>query len=531
MFGLITKKELQKQIDAIKAGNSKYASWLLQTSGAEKWNMPDTGVYANQAELYRKLSWVLTAVDMTAQAGALTSFNVGRLVAGKEPKDIPNHEFELLLSHPNELDSRFEFLYATIGFWKLNGNAYWWLNKAGESAPPDELWFIPPHKIKPLPDENLYLKGYLYDPGNGREIFLNPWEIIHFRRFNPFSRFTGLSAIEAIALVAQGDLGMQDWNTRLFKENNARLPGILTFAQMIEDGIWEKIKSDTREAAKNRELMMLKGVGQGDVHWMQNSVSQKEMEFLNGRKANKEEIFSVLAPGLMSMLSENATEANSLAGRATFNELTVYPMHVMMAEKITNEILPLYPGRPLVGHFEDIRISDRDMQLREQDEYSKTHTIEEVREKYYGDPPLDDERDNLLITQVTAQTGKPEVQPGDTIIDPATGQPISPNPDTTPPAPHMQQMDATAKAAIDDLLKYERKALKKIGKSVDFASETLPSDVLDAIRAELPKCLNESAVKAVFSKIRGQIAPIPISGAEILRGIELGLKALEMQHA
>jgi len=339
IFGLVSQSEhnkLLKEIESLKATMPTFERWQLETAEAEKFTLPDPSVYGNQADLYRKLSWVMLAVDLVASAGALTPFDVLRVSSEKEPKDIPNHEFELLLSRPNDMDSRYEFLYATIAFFKLTGNAYWWLNKKDEYSKPDEMWFIPSQMITPVPDEKMYLKGYIYYPGNGREIFLEPHEIVHFKRFNPFSRFIGLSAIESIALVAQGDLGMQDWNTRLFRENNARLPGILTFEQMITDQTWNKIKDDTREASKSRELLMLRGVGQGGVQWLQNSVSQREMEFLAGRRANKEEIMTAIAKGSYTMLSENATQANSVVGRASFNELEVYPTHVMMADSPIN---------------------------------------------------------------------------------------------------------------------------------------------------------------------------------------------------
>src|SRR6185295_2371102 len=116
LFGIVSKREhealqvemhmkqvtLQAELDAVKAqASNHYDNWLLRTAEAERYNMPDPSVYEYQADTYRKLSWVLQAVGLVASAAALTKFEVGRIVAGKEPKDIPNHEFEMLLSRPN----------------------------------------------------------------------------------------------------------------------------------------------------------------------------------------------------------------------------------------------------------------------------------------------------------------------------------------------------------------------------------------------------------------------------------------------
>lgn len=494
-IGLVSKRDYEKlyeTVEALKAETGKYEKWMLETADVEKHNIPDPSVYGNQADLYRKLSWVLLAVDLTASAGSLTPFSVARVISEKEPKDIPNHDFELLLENPNPMDSRYEFLYGTIAYYKLTGNAYWWVNSKDENSPPDEMWVIPTDKIVPVPDGNMFLRGYMYYPGNGAEIFLPPHEIVHFKRFNPASRFVGLSAIEAIALVATGDLGMQKYNTTLFANNNGRLPSVMTFEQMVADPTWEKIKEDTREAARNREMLMLRGVGAGGVNWLQNAISQREMEFLEGRKANKEEIMTTIAPGSYTMLSENATQANSVVGRASFNELTVYPMHVMMGEKITNTLLKRYSGRKLIGRFEDIRVTDKDIKLREQEAFERSHTLKEIREEIYGDDPLGDERDNLLVSQVTSGTDAPPPMVENNVTP---DQVMPEQPDTQP-----DNSDAN-KAMREDLDRYKRKALKRIGQAVKFDSTNIPEYVCDQIESQLSACKTEADVRAVFSRV------------------------------
>lgn len=521
IFGLMTKKEVQA---AIKAVTDTLPRWLAETANAEKWNQPDPSVYGNQADLFRKLSWVLQAVDITASSAAVVKFSVARNIAEKEPKDIPNHPYELLLQHPNELDSRFEFLYGRVAMYKLTGNAYRWVNRPSKDVPPEEMWLIPSHMIVPVPDERLFIRGYLYYPGNGMEIFLEPWQIIHDRRFNPFSRFVGLSAIESIAQQANGLLGMEEWNTRLFKENNARLPGIITFEQMIEDNNWIKIKSDTREAAKKRELMMLRGVGQGGVQWLQNAVSQKEMEFLEGIKAGGKLIMDTLAPGLYAWLSGESTYSNAGANRAAFNELTLHPMLVMMGEKDTNEILPAYsknapsPERSLIGYFEDVRFADKELKLREDEQFSKTHTIAEIREEIYGDPKLGDERDDLLPSQVNAQSGGIQKPPA---------PPVEANPSPEEKPTDMKPKEPKAeKAALDDLAKWQRKAVKKIGVKVEFNSENIPAETVENITNSLPACKSEAAVKAVFDQARQNLKPKGNEAEIVLQGLLTALEKL-----
>jgi phage portal protein BeeE len=538
LFGLTTKRELQAQLEALKLDMMPHLhQWLLETAEAERLSLGDPYAFEQPLTLYRKLSWILQAVDNTAAAGALARFDVKRVIQDKEPKDIPNHPFEQLLRRPNPLDSRYELLYATIAMYKLTGNGYWWLNRTEEGAPPDEIWLIPTHMIIPVPDENMFIRGYYYYPGNGREMLLPPHQIVHFRRMNPFSRFLGLSAVESIMILATGDLAMQSWNTSLFSKANGMLPGILAFEQMVADPTWAKIKADTKEAQKNRSLLMLRGVGQGvsakgGVSWLQNNVSQKDMEFLEGRKATGKEIMDTLAPGLYTWLSGESTYSNAGANRAAFNELTLYPVHVMMAEKITNDILPAYGGRPLVGEFEDVRVNDRELELKEQERYAITHTLAEIREKDYGDEPLGDERDDLLPAQINAQSGgvqEPPPPPASPFGQPATDTP----PAEEQPKPMRAESPAN-KAQLDELARFERKAMKNVGQAVEFISDVLPAPALRSIRAKLPACANPEAVKSVFTQARSSLTvtsaappddPAIIKLAESLNGIAAAMKA------
>ncbi len=211
-------KALEQQLATIKAQAADYPSWALATAEARTYEVPDPGIYQNQANLYQKLSWVFQAVDISSNVAAATEIEVY-----DDGEEVEGHDFELLLQRPNPLQTRFEFLYNTYAFRKLNGNAFWWLNRPNEKAPPVELWLLPPSSIRVVPDGHLYIRGYLYDPGNGTEIPLEPHEILHFHGFHPSNWWMGMGGIEPIATAAAGDLAMSEFNARLFKESNGKL--------------------------------------------------------------------------------------------------------------------------------------------------------------------------------------------------------------------------------------------------------------------------------------------------------------------
>lgn len=364
------------------------ADWLRVTAESEADSIPSMGLPKGQLELYQKLSWVQAAVSAVARTAATTPFGVSSLKDEKTEDEV-NHPFELLLRKPNPSMSRFELLEATISYHALTGNAYWWLNRKNEKSAADEIWVIPSYRVHPVPDGRMYIRGYVYETDNGDELPLETHEIVHFKRFHPLNPFVGMSPLESLATIASGDLAMQKWNTNYFDKDNAKMPGALAFADPIENDAWEKIKADVnaKHGGTKRQMMMMRNVGKGGVQWISMAMSQKDMEFLSGRTFNKEEIFSIYAPGYASILAVNATEANSKAGKATFNEMAVWPQLVAIAEKITNDLLPAYADN-LVGAFDDIRVADRGMAIAEQAAAGQVHSIDEIRQKFYNMPPM-----------------------------------------------------------------------------------------------------------------------------------------------
>jgi len=479
------------------------APHLLAMAGHEAWDMPDAGMYENQADLYRRLSWVLSAVERTAQTAAIQKLSIKKLKKqGEELEDIDNHEFELKLNSPNPLMSRFEFLVATFSFHALTGNAYWWLNKTSENATPAEIWVIPSYKIMPVPDNKLYLKGYVYDPGGGTEPFaLETWEVVHFKRYNPMNEFVGMSPIEALAQVSVGDLEMQKYNTSLYK-SNARIPGILAFADPINDLQWIKLQNQIDSQSAKRNYLMLRNVGKGGVEWLQSAIGHRDMEFILGRKFNKEEIYSVYAPGLASILDVNATEANAKAGKQTFLEMTIWPLLVDIAAKITNVLLPLY-GVNLFAVFDDPRQVDRALELEEQRVFSMTHTVNEIRQEFYGDVEIGDDRGLLLPAQIGAAPVSMAVSRGEEQeIPPQLQLPPQEAPEEETTSEEEESPPEESEFEVE-VAKWQRKALNAIKRSkppaVEFESDVIPQSLNSAIIGALESAVSKDAVKRIFS--------------------------------
>lgn len=519
---------LLSKIGYTKAARPEYPDWTLARAGVEQWTIPDGSTYERQAELYRLVSWIQIAVSIPSQIAALTPLNVMK-VEGEKLVDVPNHPLEMLLMNPNPLQSRSEFLVASFLFRLLTGNCYWYVNALNENAEPTELWLIPPAQIKVIPDGKSFIVGYDYDPGDGQLIRLEPWQVIHFKGFHPSSMFVGLSKSEAVAVDARADMATSAYNARLYGNNNGRIPGIIAFADMIPDPDWKLVQQSIKEASKTQNNMLLRGAGKGGVEWLRAAGTVKEMETYQGRQFTKEEIYSIFAPGLASTLDVNATEANSKTGKATLIGFCVHPMQVEMAEKISQCLLPRYAGGKfgvMVAQFDDIRVTDRMLMLSEIGTASTTHTVNEIREKFYQDDPLDDERGELFPGQVQPpqpeQPEAPEQQP-----EAQPEQPTPEAPEQTPVTEDAEEEETEAPEVAAEKAKWMRKALNalKAGKpaSVDFQSEIIPSWEMDKIRQSLDRKTTPDEVRAVFAAKSRPVA----TPEQILEMMRLAIEAIK----
>jgi len=487
---------LSRTLWAIRAPRSTYPKWALANAADQRFDMPENTLATAHGELYQRLSWVQIAVTTIANAAAVQPLNVLSR-KGDTTKDIDGHPFEELLRRPNPLMSRYDLLYGTVAYRELTGNAYWWLNRPSQTGPPLEVWLIPSNRMKPIPDERLYLKGYEYDAGQGETMMLPTESVCHFKRFHPGNAFVGLSAIEALSTVAVGDMAAQKWNSNFFAKSNAKAAGALVFSDPIPDTEWMRMQTDfaRQYGGSERQLMMLRGAGAGGVSWLQMAANQADMEFLSGRQFTKEEIW--LAFGLMpGLMDKNATEANASAAKAAMSEYTIWPLLTAMAETISNHVLPAY-GDNLVAEFEDPRKADRAMDLAEHQEYAKTHTVNEIRQEIHGDDPLpdDDPRGDMFVVEVAPgvahskaeQEAAREQMAADLSGEPEDEEGETPEIEPEPTA-EAQESEPTeepaAKSALDltELRRWRDKTRRR-GKPTDWEPESISADLVAAIKA------------------------------------------------
>ncbi len=536
------------------------APHIAAVANRSSFNWPNLAEAEAQARLYQQSPWVYIAVNRIAEAAALVPLRVHPRFSMSSPSPfmerglggevVSAHPLETLLDTPNPYMSRFELIEQTLGMLELTGDAYWFLSGDGSGAP-TEIWPLRPDRVSIVPDATDYVKGYIYEL-DGQRIPLLPIEVVHFRRWHPLNDYYGLSALEAARLAVTSDRAMSEWNRNTFGQDNGVPAGIVSIKESVTDADYERVKREWRESygGPQRRTAFLRG---GQIEWKNIGLNHNELDFLQGRKAHRDEILNIFGIPV-GLISENATEANATVAERLFIERTLWPKLVRISQKITQDLLPFWPGN-YIAEFDDIRPTDTQARLDEIKTAYPVMSINEIRERYYrlpatlwGNLPVSAQK--MLDRDVTAikpaddgaaaanaaikptnvaddfadfADTKPAVSemssaaksdtdmrsyPVDDISDNFTadsekGIPNSQNLTNLP----NQQPDAS-NAALQELDQWERFALKRLGKTRARAFEVrhVPAEVAFELSASLLAATAAAEIQTAFAVARAALA-------------------------
>jgi len=328
-------------------------------------------------DAYTASTWVYLAVSRIAEAGALVPLHVYRL-DGEKRAEVSRHPLEMLLERPNPFTSRFELIEQTLGALELAGNAYWYL--AGDGDAPTEIWPLRPDRVSVVPHPTQHIAGYLYEVGGSR-VPLDAAEVIHFKRWHPTNDYYGLSGVAAARMAIDSDKAMAVWNKSTFGQDHGVPAGIVNIKEYVGDADFERIKREWRTSygGGQRRTAFLRG---GGVEWQSIGLTHTDLDFLKGRLAHRDEILAAFGVPV-GLIDSNATEANATVAERQFIERALWPKLVRLAEKITAEMLPFWPG-DTVAAFEDIRPTDAAARLAEIESARGILTVDEIRARYFG---------------------------------------------------------------------------------------------------------------------------------------------------
>jgi len=245
-------------------------------------------------EPYRIHAWVRGAIESVAmnisQTPLLWKNSRDKLAADRGDAA----RWLRLFERPNDAMGQQQLFEATLVYLLHYGECMWVLDRDERTALPREIQPFNGKLFEAVLNENDKLVGWeVKGKKNGQEVDLKfaKWEVVHIKLFNPYDELRGLAPLEAAQLGIDQDYLASQYNKAFFF--NSALPGgVIEVADDLTEEQFNRMVLQFKEhhqgVSKAHTLALLEGGAQ----YKQLAISQKDMEFLNQKKWNRDEVLA-----------------------------------------------------------------------------------------------------------------------------------------------------------------------------------------------------------------------------------------------
>lgn len=317
---------------ATKQANSQVFSFLLGSSAPDMKSSEYLAAYKG---------WVYTCTNAIAEAVATLDLKLQRLT-GKQWQDVESHLALTTLQDVNQFMSSRELIIATQSFLELDGNTFWYLPRGSATGKPAEIWVLDPSRVSVVKSSQDFIAGYVLRNDKQQEIPFEVNEILHFKRFNPVSRYRGVGTVAASALAIDTDTYSAQWNRNFFFNSampsaTLEMDGTMTQEQM------DRVKTEWNAKYKGVDNAHKLAILQGGLKFRPASLSQKEMDFLEQRRFTRDEIYAMFrVPKSLLGTVEDVNRANAEATEYIFAKHVVKPRMEFIIDRLNEFYLPLF---------------------------------------------------------------------------------------------------------------------------------------------------------------------------------------------
>ena len=283
---------------------------------------------------YSASGWVYKAVSMIAKSCA----SIPWLVVDDEGVEIQNHPLNHLIKNPSPFFTMYDLIELLVSWQQLTGQAY--LKKIQNNGT-IELLPISPDRIAPIANDNndTIIKGYEIKNLKGdtlNDSDFNVDNVIHFKSLNPANPIEGLSPLQVAGKAVDVDVNQQKWNNTAMA-NRGVVDAVFTFDRDLPQNVFESITSKLKKMFTGRNNARGIGVIGSNAKFQRVSMTPAEMDFIESRRFNREEIAGIFGIPLPLMgVSDSMTYSNFTSSQRIFWESTLIPILEDLCSTLNN---------------------------------------------------------------------------------------------------------------------------------------------------------------------------------------------------
>ena len=306
------------------------------------------------------VGWLFAVIERISTSMAASEWKLYATQNG-ERIEITEHPLLDLWKAPNPFYSQSEFFEDSSNHFELTGEMTWVIVR-GLGGAIVELWPIRPDRIRPVPDANDYIKGYIYQIGK-EQVPLEPEDVIFLRRPHPTIPYRGIGPVQSLLHDLGSEQMASAWQRNFF--SNSALPGgIIEFDHNLSQQDFERLVERWREqhqgvSNSHRVAILERG------KWTERKFSQTDMQFKETRMLNRDIILGAFGfPTALLGISENVNKANADAAELMFARWLIRPRLIRIRDKVNQTLVAQFDPN-LFLDFEDPVPADKASDLSE----------------------------------------------------------------------------------------------------------------------------------------------------------------------
>ncbi|MCK5237504.1 MAG: phage portal protein [Deltaproteobacteria bacterium] len=241
---------------------------------------------------YAQSVWVYSTIKTIAENLSQVPFQIGTKASGDEEFKVQEEgDLQELFKNPNPYMSGETLFEATYTYMGLRGEAFWILDgRENVTQIPSEIWTFDPIRFQPMHDkESGLLLGWKY---KGKKTVVFPVDqVIHFKYFNPYDDIRGLAPLTAVQSAIDQDFYSNEYNKTFF-ESGATVGGFISADKPLTPEQFNRLKDQFDQRHKGAKNAHKVGILEGGMTFQDAKITQKDMEFIKGKKITREEIFA-----------------------------------------------------------------------------------------------------------------------------------------------------------------------------------------------------------------------------------------------
>jgi HK97 family phage portal protein len=322
---------------------------------------------------FKQHVWVYACIDAIAKniSGVDLQLFTG---TRKDKRLIESGPLAKLLEMPNPMMSGQALIEAMLVYLGLAGEFILILDRDNIAQLPREIWCFDPRRFEHKTDpESGLISSWIYRNGS-KTITLQDYEVLHARYFNPYNDYRGLSPLEAAAASVEQDWWAGQYNSAFFK-NSAVPGGVIETKDPMDDPDYDRVRGQIESrhqgASKGHRIMIL----EGGAIYKTAGLSQKDMDFLEGRRFNREEIlaaFKVPLHALGGVQEKFDSNAKARANRKLFWEDCLLPKMALIEFALWQQLFSKLMGGNVWAEFDRRNIAALQEDLGEKIEQGKS---------------------------------------------------------------------------------------------------------------------------------------------------------------